>query len=44
MLVAYSVISDDYLLDNEANLRKYMKGIRDFRAKRAGRFPDPEGY
>jgi hypothetical protein len=44
ILVAYSVISDDYLLDSEANLRKYMREIRDFRAKRAGRFPDPEGY
>ncbi len=44
ILVAYSVISDDYLLDNEANLRRDMKGIRNFRAKRAGRFPDPEGY
>jgi hypothetical protein len=43
VLVAYSVISDDYLLDNEANLRKDMRGIRDFRAKRSGRFPDPEG-
>lgn len=43
-LLAYSVISDDYLLDSEANLRKYMKQVREFRAKRAPGFPGPAGH
>lgn len=43
LLLAYSVISDDNLLDSEANLQAYMKDIEKFRAKRSGYYPNSDG-
>jgi hypothetical protein len=45
LLVAYSVVSDDHLLDSEANQHKYLDVIRGFRAKNSGgMYPGPEGH
>lgn len=44
LLVAYSVISDDNLLDSEANLRASMKDVEKFRAKRSGQYPSCNGH
>lgn len=43
-LVAYSMVSNDYMGYSEANLRKYMNLDRDASAKRFGHFPSPEGH
>jgi hypothetical protein len=43
ILIAYSVVSDDYLLDSEANQQKLMKALQEAGVKRAGHFPDPTG-
>lgn len=44
VLFAYSVISDDHLLDAEAGHQKYLKFMRDFRARSSGgQYPDPHG-
>lgn len=43
-LVAYSMVSNDYMGYSEANLRKFMNLNRDASAKRFGHFPSPEGH
>ncbi len=43
-LIAYSVVSDDPLLDSEANLHKQLHRVRAARAKHAGHYPSPEGH
>lgn len=43
-LVAYSMMSNDYMGYSEANLRKFMNLNRDASAKRFGHFPNPEGH
>jgi hypothetical protein len=43
-LIIYSVISDDLLLDAEANLQKHLQHIRASRAKYAGHYPSPDGH
>lgn len=43
ILIAYSVVSDDYLLDSEANQQKLMKSLHEAGVKKAGHFPDPTG-
>jgi hypothetical protein len=45
LLVAYSVLSDDRLLDAEVEHQKHLKLMRDFRAKHSGGYyPDPKGH
>jgi len=45
LLVAYSVLSDDRLLDSEVEHHKNLKLIHDFRAKHSGGYyPDPKGH
>lgn len=43
-LIAYSVVSDDPLLDSEANLKKQLHRVRAIRAKHAGHYPPPDGH
>lgn len=43
-LIAYSMVSNDYMGYSEANLRKFMNMNRDASAKSYGHFPNPEGH
>ena len=44
VLIAYSVVSDDNLLDSVANRRKYMKAVQDWHTRKFGHYQDPEPY
>lgn len=44
ILIYYSIVSDDNLLDSQINQERSMRSMRDFLASRYGRYPDPIGY
>ena len=44
MLIAYSMISDDYLMDSINNLNQNMVAISDWSKKKYKKYPSPNGY